>query len=42
MRAILAIEMCDCECKNCKKANVFGVPGHEFHACLKVEAKEVS
>ena len=32
--------MCECECKNCKKANIFGVPGHGFHVCLQNEKKE--
>ena len=39
-RMIPVIEMCDCECENCKKANIFGVPGHEFHVCLQNEKKE--
>ena len=41
VRAILVIEMCNCECKNCKIAsNIFGIPGHQSHVCLKDEKKE--
>ena len=42
-RMIPVIEMCDCECKNCKIAShIFGIPGHEFHVCLHTEKKEVT
>lgn len=32
--------MCDCECKNCKKATILNVPDHEFHRCLTGETEK--